>query len=279
MKDDWLPLGTQPSDVADLNEGVPAWMATRFWPWLNRAFDYLAREPGHKVVMAEYDERARMREPLAPECGVSLLSNVLQRRDDDDLIWSVTDFVVARVDAMGNAHWLDDLEGILEQSGSAWRVGTRSGVAGMERRLAQGVGEAANVAMETTGSAGELLSAAWRATYGVHPDPEKAYSKAIKAVEEAAKPVVSPKDGMATLGKMASAMRDQQNWSLPLQDDDKNPSRDTVMKMMRSLHSGQQQRHGGNGDRPATQEEAVAALFLAVPLVQFFHDGLIARRA
>jgi hypothetical protein len=278
MMDEWLPLGTQQSDVADLHEGVPAWMATRFWAWLDRSFDSLAREKGHKVVMAEYDERRRMREPLAPECGVSLLSNVLRRREDDNLTWSVTDFVIARADALGYSHWLDDLEGILEQSGSAWRVGTRSGAAGVERRVAPGVGEAANVAMESTGSAGELLSAAWRATYGIHPDPDKAYSMAIKAVEEAAKPVISPKDGVATLGKMTSAMRDQQNWSLPLQDDDKNPSSDTVLKMMRALHSGQQQRHGGNGDRPATQEEAVAALFLAVPLVQFFHAGLIARR-
>ncbi|TCL72515.1 hypothetical protein EDF23_11352 [Curtobacterium sp. PhB128] len=254
-------------------------MATRFWTWLDRSFDSLSREKGHKVVMAEYDERRRMREPLAPECGAYHLSNVLQRRGDDNLTWSVTDFVVARAGELGYSHWLDDLEGILEQSGSAWRIGTRSGAAGVERRVASGVGEAANVVMGRTGSAGELLSAAWQATFGIHPDPEKAYSKAIKAVEEAAKPRVSPKDSVATLGKMVSAMRDQKDWALPLQDDETNPSSDTVVKMMRSLHSGQQQRHGGNGDRAATQEEAEAALFLAVPLVQFFHGGLVARRS
>lgn len=207
------------------------------------------------------------------------LSTALQIRKDDGLTLSVADFLVAKLSSTSHEVWNEDLEELLSNAGSAWRVGRRLEFAGLERRVPTAVQAASDAVIASAGGAGELLSDAWHAAYGMNPDPEKAYSKAIKAVEEAAKPLVSPKDSIATLGKMVSAMRDQKDWALPLRDDEKNPSSDTVVKMMRSLHSGQQQRHGGSGDRPSTQEEAEAALFLAVPLVQFFHAGLVARRS
>ena len=46
--------------------------------------------------------------------------------------------------------------------------------------------------MVTAGRAGQLLSEAWHSAFGANPDPEDAYEKAIKAVEEAAAQVVSP---------------------------------------------------------------------------------------
>ncbi|MBF4599066.1 hypothetical protein ITJ50_06260 [Curtobacterium sp. VKM Ac-2889] len=280
MQSEWVPMGTAAADRESLHEGVPPWMATRFWIWIDAAVKHFARDSTNRLhFVAEYDELRRLVKPLAPEMRGSFLSTALQMRKDSDLTLSVADFLVAKLSFTSHEVWNEDLEELLANAGSAWRVGRRLGAAGLERRVPIAVQVASDAVMSSTGGAGELLSDAWHAAFGMNPDPDKAYSKAIKAVEEAAKPRVSPKDSVATLGKMVSAMRDQKDWALPLQDDEANPSSDTIVKMMRSLHSGQQQRHGGNGDRAATQEEAEAALFLAVPLVQFFHGGMVARRS
>lgn len=273
-------MGRAAADRGSLHEGVPPWMATRFWMWVDAVVKLFARDSVHRVhFIAEYDELRRLMKPLAPDMHGALLSTALRMRKDDDLTLSVADFLVAQLSFTSHESWNADLDELLSNAGSVWRVGRRLGAAGLERRVPTAVQVASDAVIASTSTAGELLSEAWHAAFGMNPDPEKAYSKAIKAVEEAAKPRVSPKDSVATLGKMVSAMRDQKDWALPLQDDEKNPSSDSVVKMMRSLHSGQQQRHGGNGDRAATQEEAEAALFLAVPLVQFFHSGLAARRS
>ena len=47
--------------------------------------------------------------------------------------------------------------------------------------------------------------------------------------------------------------------------------------MMKLLWEGQESRHGGNGYRKPTPAEAEAAVLLAVPLVQFYSAGLLAR--
>lgn len=51
-------------------------------------------------------------------------------------------------------------------------------------------------------SAGKHLSKAWNCAFGRIPDYSQAYSEAIKAVEAATTPVLSPKDADATLSKM-----------------------------------------------------------------------------
>lgn len=163
----------------------------------------------------------------------------------------------------------------LELAGSAWRVGTRDGLPGLERRVPLGVQEAAEQVMRASGSAGERLSEAWHAAFGVSPDPSRAYGLAIKAVEDALKPVVSPEDAQSTLGKMIGVIRGQAGWSLALQraSERAQPS-DVLVAMLRTLWDGQVDRHGGD---PAaariSQEAAETAVLLAVPLVYWFTSG------
>ena len=56
-------------------------------------------------------------------------------------------------------------------------------------------------------SAGEHLTNARDEAYGRHPDPEKLYSEAVKAIEADAIPVVIPEDGGSTLGKVMGELR------------------------------------------------------------------------
>ncbi len=123
-------------------------------------------------------------------------------------------------------------------------------------------------------SSGRLLGEAWAAAYGRVPDPEEAYEKAVKAVEEAAAPVVSPKNSLTTLGTIIRDMKAQQDWTIDL------PGRatDVAIPLAEALWSGQESRHGGNGYRRPTQGEAETAVILSVTLVQLFSSGSVKRR-
>ena len=75
----------------------------------------------------------------------------------------------------------DELERALVEGGSAWKIGGRDGLPGLERRVSEGVQSAAEQAMITPGHAGVRLSEAWHAVYGVNPNPTHAYAMAVKA--------------------------------------------------------------------------------------------------
>jgi hypothetical protein len=176
----------------------------------------------------------------------------------------------------------NDLNTILEESGSSWKVGTRAGVSGLIRRVPEGVQFAIDETISSGGHAGQRLAEAWGAAFGIDPDPSRAYSLAVKAVEDAAVPVVSPKDTSATLGKINSQIRNTGDWSLPLQrEDEYAPTSSTLLSMMKMLWAGQADRHGGHHDPDLviTQEAAEVAVMTAATLVQWFTSGAVARRS
>ena len=192
------------------------------------------------------------------------------------LDWTVYD----NAEAYNGEHRNANLDAILASGGSKWKVGMRDGVAGLEERVPQGVQDAAEAVMAKPGHAGKLLSEAWHAAFGINPDPERAYAKAIKAVEAAAIPVVSPKNKDATLGTVVAQMRQQGDWKLELTREHKtHTTQQVVLGMAQALWTGQNDRHAGQpGYTPSTPAEAEAAVMLAVPLVQWFSSGAIARR-
>jgi hypothetical protein len=108
-----------------------------------------------------------------------------------------------------------------------------------------------------------------------YPNPSTAYSQSIKAVEVAAKGVISPTNDKATLGTMIADIRNKpEKWSFVL---DKSGPED-VMGMMQTLWKGQEDRHGTDApDAPLAvdQAEADAAFHLALALSRFFSKSLI----
>lgn len=96
---------------------------------------------------------------------------------------------------------------MLQEAGSAWLVASRDEGYALERRLAEAVVASAREALDVEAPE-EHLRRAWVATYGLHPDASRAYAEAVKAVEAAAQPVVTPAETKATLGKMVPALRD-----------------------------------------------------------------------
>lgn len=205
-------------------------------------------------------------------------------RDGQDL-FDIVDALLLLAHEAGGAddHMIEHLNLILDDGGSAFHVGadrTR-----LEHRVAPAVIDASRMSVETAassasaGSAADHLAAAWGAAYGRRPDPTRSYSEAIKAVEAAAHAVLQPKHGKATLGTMLGeikGVRHKLTVAIPTQGQDQIAP---VEAMMRMLWEGQTARHGSQTPtRPETLEAARMAVHLAIPLVQWFTTGAVARQ-
>jgi hypothetical protein len=178
----------------------------------------------------------------------------------------------------------------LYQGGSAWEVhGNDAETKGfhLQRRVDETAQAAANQAF-AHGRAGVHLRNAWSEVYGKNPDPSKAYTEAIKAVEVSAGPVVAPKDKLATLGKMIGELKGHpESFTVLLTGTGDSPTAKgdldavTITRLMAQLlWTSQHDRHG-NFDLDSvisvSQEEAQAAVQLAVLLVQWFETGVMSR--
>jgi hypothetical protein len=181
------------------------------------------------------------------------------------------------------ADLLADLAGLLVDGGSAYQLNARR--TGLERRVeptvSEGVRQAVRSAAESP--AADHLASAWEAAYGLHPDPSKAYSEAIKAVEAAAQPVIEPNNPKATLGSMLGVLGGAHNagkWQVTLAGPEGTTDPSVVGAMCRTLWKGQTSRHGsGRPTRHETRAEAEAAVHLSVLLVSWFTTGKVQRRA
>ncbi|MGA5376007.1 hypothetical protein ACPCSD_33945 [Streptomyces griseoincarnatus] len=171
---------------------------------------------------------------------------------------------------------------ILDDAGSAYRVNEAGD--GLEERVTPAVRDAVRqtiadaAAGPAAGSAADHLAAAWQAAYGRSPDPVRAYSEAIKAVECAAHAVVQPNNAKATLGTMLGEIKNARHkFSAAIP----SPAGDPIAPaeaMMRALWDGQTSRHGAQTTTvPETLEAARAGVHLAAALVQWFVSGAVIR--
>jgi hypothetical protein len=174
-----------------------------------------------------------------------------------------------------------DLDRILTEGSSAWRVNERHD--GLERRVdptTQAAYERVRE-QEPDSVASRQLAIAWQEAFGLHPDPSKAYSAAVKAVEAVAVPLVLPNDAGATLGKVIGELRaNQSRWIVGLTDQYGQPlGGAVVVETIEALWKGQADRHEGNQPSVAIEQSAAeAAVHLAVMLVEWFRAGVLRKR-
>lgn len=279
----WKPMGAAADFYDTLHEGVPVWMVTPLKRWLEGHYDSAELEIRSEL----FDTMSRNTSLIAPTLRSYGPGHMFANHDGEAVI-RFLDFLVFsdRLKSQGSdgpcsVPRLAALDVRLALAGSAWKVGTRDDHWGLERRVPEGVQEAADHVVTTAGSAGALLSEAWHAAFGVRPDPEEAYEKAIKSVEAAATHVVEPKNRDATITSIAAVMRNQGDWALEITDRQGVHFKTLILDMTTALYKGQPSRHGAKDAtnyRKPTQGEAEAAVMLAVPLVQWFHTGAVARR-
>ncbi|MFD6921467.1 hypothetical protein ACFV99_14825 [Streptomyces sp. NPDC059944] len=177
----------------------------------------------------------------------------------------------------------DSLTRLLDTGGSAYCLNKQGD--GLEERVVPAVRDAVSKAIanaegaSASGSAAEHLAAAWKAAYGVHPDPVRAYSEAIKAAESAAHAVIEPNNSKATLGTMLRVIRNAPSkFTTALSTRAGKDPITPVEVMMGALWEGQTSRHGTQtGTVPESLEAARAGVHLATTLVQWFTSGAVVR--
>jgi hypothetical protein len=253
-------------------EDIPNHLAAPLRAWLDpftRVGQILFRLGMHlRVPMAD----SRMGGPSVDRARSQLLDHFRQNPTAvlDSIEWVLAEYGSEIVDQA------EALEETLAIANSAYRVRADGG--GLEMRTIPEVRDVVQEAVnEAAGSPGEHLATAWHEAYGRTPDPVKAYSEAIKAVEAAAAPVVSPKNTRATLGTITKNIRDAKGkWEFVLLRTDGDSVED-VERLMSLLWKGQTSRHGGvNPTVPETLEAARAAVHVAATLVHFFVSGSFA---
>lgn len=282
----WRPLGFEGGDAATydaLHDGVPSWMTESFWSWMRQQFVYRVRT-SHSMgynqfrgpLLLDVERVCRLRVGYTgtdPSEGMQLLRGRLTKLGAE---LRVADYLLSS----GNVTLAAELDKMLQESGSAWKVGERAGKPGLVRRVPEGVQANADEVMASSGAAGVKLAQAWERAFGVDPDPTGAYALAVRAVEDAAIPVVTPKQAGATLGHVIGQLAADGDWSLPLsRQDETATTASIVLAQCRALWRGHHDRHGGIvGAGELTQAEAETAVSLAVSLVQWFASGMVARR-
>jgi hypothetical protein len=261
-------------------EGLPGYLLNPVMSWVGGVIwigDALYGAEGNGEVLQSLQVALRLEDPLAWDRGSdsAAQSLVSRMKQTPDFALDVLDYFVQRVVDSPYANGLDQ---ILAEGGSVWEVAEGSeGERFFSRRVVGPVGEAILMVSSDSERTGRHLEAAWQKLLGRNPDPSAAYREAIRAVEASAKPVVTPDDPTATLGKIIRAIRDKpEKWTVVL---DKSSS-NQIADMCDLIWKGQMDRHGTddpNAPLNVSQEEADAAVHIAMTLARLFASGGIRR--
>lgn len=180
----WQPLSTRrggtPIDET-WQEGIPPWIDQAVRSWLS-------------VMLIRTHERLFARLHFTGKFGDRERWRLVRSLNEADLLDWIDGALKVNADkhrefGLPDSSFLfdtKDLQTILAEGHSIWKVS--DGLDGLERRQEDTVTAAAHQAAQTAESYGrvaaaERLKSAWSKTYGLHPDPSKAFGEAILAVE------------------------------------------------------------------------------------------------
>ena len=256
-------------------EGVPAWLRAPIVDWVRGSF-YTQGGYIREDALTALQLAFRLTNPLATNRELPDL--VARVENDQEFALDVLDWMVTESEYFRNVlyvpEWVDQLNQLLHQGGSAWEVAAVAGGYQLSRRA---VGPVVDVLEQTATDATRAhahLSVAWAKLMGRNPDPSGAYREAVRAVEAVAKPIILPSNDRATLGQIIAAARDKpEKWSTTL------GGVDDVRTQMEAVWTGQLDRHGTDDEEiplNVSHEEADAAFSICLNLVRQFVGGHIA---
>lgn len=278
----WEPLfddlrAARAPDV--LHEDVTSWLRNPLAKWVEARIKYHDHR-GSLIV------RAQVLEDIETSCQLQLdwsrgsytasesLTRALQRSPRAGL--EVANFLLS-MDLVQN-HVARRLDELLTQARSVWEVVPPGGgrPRRLQRRVAQEVAARYDLVAQH-GEAGQHLGLAWSEMYGRDPNPSVVYAESVKAVEFAAKPMLTPNDPKHSLGKMIRAFKDKPTkWNVPL-GATPDQGRQMLLEMMAALWDGHGDRHAPEAGqaRQVSPEAAEAALHAAVTLVHLFSAKVV----
>ncbi|MEU2986232.1 hypothetical protein ABZ647_17710 [Micromonospora aurantiaca] len=280
-------LAGKPVDTA-LHEGVPEWLEEPLRHWLN---DVLTKELAQRVMLrlqwvrdASYFHSNK---EVIVNCAPDELMIAVDAAIQLHPVWLVTApqlLATHRINPADVVASFKALQQLLIDGRSLYRFDPAQ--RGLVRRVDESSQEAANQAIKaTTATAADHVREAWGAAYGLTPEPDKVFNEAIRAVEEVACPLVEQKKAAAnsaTLGTVIGELGKNapHKWELVLPGKDGQASGvEPIVSMMQTLWEAQLSRHGGAPkSRRQNQDEAEAAVHLAVLLVQWLSTGVLRKK-
>ncbi|MFB7763587.1 hypothetical protein [Streptomyces xiamenensis] len=301
-EDQWTPLSHRTAPSARvLRDGVPAGLEAPLRQWIHTTADRYPRAAARAAVRMdlilhsendEYDEIGpgeRLAYWTPSESLLDIADALL------DLVptggWENTPLTAGRppweaalivASSAPDTRYRGPLQQLLDDAGSLYTI--RADGRALVRRVDPAVAAVINTAAEVAnqperGSATLHLRRAHEAAYALQPDPVKAYSEAIKAVESAAHATLQPNHARATLGTMLGELRQvRAKLGVPIAGKSGTEGLAAVESMMELLWTGQSSRHGNlEQTREETVPEAVMAVHLAANLVQLFSSGAVRR--
>jgi len=287
LDNQWRPLRARKAGKQEkfdsLVEGVPPWLRQVLIDWLNDHFlleDTFGAPDRDVLHHVELSLRVGLSWFVGEHNALASLWEKCEK--DEDLFLSVLDLALR--DLGGNEEnntAIDRLNYLLAAGGSAWMVALdrRS----LVKRVQPEVVQAARRVIQSGSPAAPYLAEAWRHTYGRNPNPSSGYREAVRAVEAAVCPVIIPKNRKPTLGRAIAALHEAPPGNFATVFEDNAPDikpLDAVLGLMRLVWTNQLDRHGtADEDAPlhVSQQQAEAALYAAVTLVQWFQCGVVRR--
>lgn len=293
--DGWVPFYARASeagasDFECLFPGVPAWMRESLWSWLAHRLSRWVHSTGRGGYWVPQPQKIREIERVCRvdskwtgsgdsvsdrTAGLNALRNVLYANETAFL--TAVDFQLSQD---GNAD-VDELHVILEDSSSKWRIGQIGSRLGLAERVDETVQRSADEVISKGERSGKLLAEAWQYAFSMQRNPSSAYRCAVRAVEVAAAPVLTPKDPAPSLGKMITAFRDgMSKWQFAFTVDSAVEPKGVLLQMMQLLWTNDYARHinvDPNVPLNVSQEEAESAVVLALTLINWFASGAVAR--
>ena len=235
------------------------------------------KRTANRQMILSLERRTRRKLPPAAASDPRELGRAFW--EDDALFLDAIDLVLSQM-----RHYTfdernpEELESILEEAGSTYCVGTDDdGNFELQFRQSEEMTELVEAETTLPGNAAAHLRKAWSKCFRLSPDPNDACGEAVKAIEVAAKPVITPNDPVATLGKMCSAIRlKPEKWET---DSDFDASVETVLAMMDMVWKGHLRHGEESAPLEVSQEAAEMTVQTAVLLVSWFRSGRIRRRA
>jgi len=279
----WRPRSRRDDASYDLlSEGVPEWLDASAWEWL---LGVLQIRP-HGVALPNNERLRELERRLRVGLDWSVGGDTAMR-DLRQQVYADPDLFLDALDL--GLNWTtyprsaSELEDALSQAGSAWRVVPDGESYRLELRVDATAVEAKEAAIALGGRAAEHLKLAWSKAYGLHPDASAAYQEAVRAVESAAMPIISPLNAAGTLGTIIRDVRQKPSkWQMRLKPPAGHDPMVGLLEMLELLWKSEFDRHGSTDESVplhVSVEEARDAVHLATTLTQWFRSGAVAPRA
>lgn len=198
------------------------------------------------------------------------VQNAISVLPENDLI-DLVSYLLSQTDSATRDH-VEEIDSILVQGGSGWRVGVRSERYSLVRRLPEGITDIAESVVNHDQRSSRYLKEAWDYAFMASPDPSNAYQAAIKAVESVARELVAPRNGKANLASCAKEIREGKGkWSFAMADSPHRSGVQVVHDMLDLFINAQTDRHPGQvGHAEISEQSAQAAVLMATTLVGWF---------